>query len=189
MERYFSHSKCFDSDCFVADYTQQTNNEIGVVISDTPFVDIAYFHLIKRHKDQKLPYLAVNIEEYPAFMHGIENCECVFYSMSDKKKPWILFLETKYCESRNIDNHAVKACSQMKSTLEKLEDEGLVDRHASRVYFVYSVPEHTEMAPFGAFLLSQDFGLRLKEEGISLLGCNTMVIATPSYLIAPKVKV
>lgn len=186
MRKLFDRAPVLDCDCFVADYTNQTNSRKGVAISLVPFGDIPYFTLKKLNRSQKMPYLAVNLEEYPAFISGIENCECVFSSMSDGRRPWMLFLETKYCEPQNIENHAVKACSQMICTLEKLEKTGVADRNGRRVFFAYSVPGRDEMVPFGAFTLSQDASLNLNEQGITVFGYNTVLIATPAHLFVPK---
>ena len=174
-----------DCDCYVADYTESTENEKGVVIYTSPILDIPCFHLKKKNQ-QHLPYLAINLEKYAQFVKGIENCECIFYSLGDVKKPWILFLETKYVhKAENIDNHSSKAFFQMKATLEKTEKLGLIDRDATRIYFVYSTPGYEEIDPFNSFKFTQDFLLGIKDEGINLLGSNSILIATPSYLQIP----
>ncbi|MDE6310503.1 MAG: hypothetical protein K2L96_01630 [Muribaculaceae bacterium] len=189
MINYFRNSAILNCDCYVADYTNSTGNARGVEISTSPFDDIDYFHLKKKISDQNLPYLAVNLEKYPAFIKGIENCECVFSSLSEAKKTWILMLETKYCEAHNIEDYTIKACSQMEETLCKLEKLNLTSRTQKRVYFAFSIPEHSDKAPFGAFTLSQDYGLKMKEKGIHVLGYNTVLIATASFLQIPLCKI
>lgn len=186
MENYFKNSLVLDSDCYVADYTKSTGSRKGVVISLVPFPDIAYFHLKKRNKGQSIPYIAVNLEEYCDFIAGAENCECLFSSLRDEGRSWILFLETKYCGPDNIERYTFKAHSQMKETLCKLESMGLVDRSKKRIYFAYSVPGHDERSPFGSFTFSQNETLqKLEDENIRLLPYNTVVIATPEYLFQP----
>lgn len=185
MKDYFKKSEEYNCDCFVADYSNQTDSKKGVVISTTPFEDITYFHLKKKNQDQNLRYLAVNLEQYPIFISGIENCECVFYSLADSKKTWVLFLETKYCEAGNIKNYETKTVSQMNATLGKLETLGLLNRNNHHIYFVYSVPRWSELEPFYAFQFSPDFILNLKEQGIQFYGYNTILIATPNFLQIP----
>ncbi len=186
MKDYFKDSAVLDSDCYVADYTKSTGSRKGVVISLEPFPDIDFFHLKKRNKGQSIPYLAVNLEEYSNFIVGTENCECLFSSLKDDGRSWILFLETKYCSPDNIERYAFKAHSQMKETLLKLESMGLVNRAKKRIYFAYSVPGQDERSPFGNFAISQNETLtQLKAEGIQLLPYNTVVIATPEYLFRP----
>lgn len=82
MDRLFDHSLILDCDSYIADYSEATKDEKKVVISLEPLTDIAYFHLHKRNKNNRIPYLAVNLEEYPAFRKDIENCECVFKSIN-----------------------------------------------------------------------------------------------------------
>lgn len=130
----------------------------------------------------------MNFEEHPAFTNGIQNCECMFVSAHETKKSWLMMLEMKYCEETNIEGHTHKAFSQMNETLGKLISEGVIDKAAHRIYFVYSVPGHDKSIPFGAFTISQNETLkRFEEEGIHLIGNNTMLIATPSHLFEPKV--
>lgn len=189
MEGYFSHSQIFESDCYVADYTNATSSQKGVVISENPFDDIAYFHLHEVREGQ-IRYLAVNLEQYPAFIDGIDNCECIFSALSEYRKPWLLLLETKYCKPDNIEGHTYKAFTQMFETFGKLVNEGLVENSGRNVYFTFSVPEHTDLRPFGSFTLSQNETLKaIKERGIHLLGENSLLIATASHLLIPKSKI
>lgn len=150
-----------------------------MVISEQPFDDIAFFHL-KKNTPSNIEYIGINFEEHPAFIKGIENCECMFIAVSNVKKPWLLMLEMKYCEEDNIEGYAYKAYSQMKATLDKVDNLQLTDSSKFNRYFVYSVPEHEDRSPFGAFTLSQNETLRTYEkDGIQLLGNNKMLIATP----------
>ncbi len=186
MKDYFKESEEYNCDCFVADYSNQTDCKKGVIISITPFKDIASFHLRKKNQNQNLRYLGINLEHYPSFITGIENCECIFYSLSESKKSWVLFLEIKCCGPENIEKYETKTISQMEATLCKLETLGLLNRDNHRIYFVYSVPGYDEFEPFYAFHFTPDFILRLADQGIKFHGYNTILIATPNYLEIPQ---
>lgn len=81
MQHIFSRSSVKDKDCYVADYTHY-NNEKGVIISDEPFSDVEYFHLIVAPAEG-LPYLAVNIEEYDSFKREYKIVrQCLFRKRS-----------------------------------------------------------------------------------------------------------
>lgn len=187
MITLFSTSLIIDGNCYVADYTDITAGRRGVEVSITPFEDITYFSLIKKGSGN-IPYQAVNLEQYPAFIKGIDNCECVFNSLSNNGRPWLLFLETKYChKAENIDNYPVKAYNQMAETLDKLISQGVIKENNRRIYFVYSVPPFPKYEPFGAFAITQSNMLQsLEQRGIILMGYNSMMIHTPQYLYAPK---
>lgn len=186
LEQYFKGSSRFSEDCYVADFTDMTDSERGVEMSETPFDGIDSF-LLKHNKNCNLEYIGINFEHFPHFIKGIQNCECMFHAVSDVNRPWTLLLEMKYCEYDNIESHAFKAYSQMKETLDKLVSLDLIEPDKRRLYFVYSVPEHEAREPFGAFTLSQNETLKSYEQsGISLLGNNSMLIATPSYLFEKK---
>lgn len=177
----------FDGDCYVADYTHDSENERGVEISAQPFDDITSFHLKKKGPGNIL-YQAVNLEKYPVFISGIDNCECIFNALSECRRPWLMFLETKYVEKpENIDNYPVKAYTQMAETLGRLVEFGLVKAEERRIYFVYSSPPYSDYQPFGEFALSQnDYLKELEQKGIVLLGYNEMLILTPQYLRIPE---
>lgn len=186
VEEYFSQSEILDCDCYVADYTDQTHNRRGVEISVIPFEDIDYFHLKKKHKNQNIPYLAVNLEHYPAFTKGIENCECIFYSMTNKPKSWVLLLETKYCQSSDkIEEYQTKTVHQMAETLRRMQEMEMIDEENYNIYFAYSVPTQSAFEPFYPFSFSFDFILQLREKGIKFYGYNNLLIATPQYLQIP----
>lgn len=189
MRTLFNISPIFNCDCYVADYSELTNNNKKVVISTVPFTDISYFHFHKKRKQDNIPYLAVNLEEYPHLIKGSENCECVFQAISDIPNTWIMLLELKYCKAENTETYGYKAYSQMDRTLSLLEKWGCADRHVNNVYFVYSVPEHPEKEPFGAWTLSQNDTLKgIEASGIHMLGYCRMLIATPRFLFPPKIR-
>lgn len=190
MDKLFDRSQVLDCDCYVADYSEMTQDEKKVVISLEPFSDIAYFHLHKKNKNNRIPYLAVNLEEYPAFRKGIENCECVFKAISHNESSWLMFLELKYCKSDHIESYCFKAYSQMNEILTKLEAHGVSDRSKNNVYFVYSVPDYPEKVPFGAWVVSQNDILKgFEESGIHLIGDCKVLIATPKHLQTPKIHI
>ncbi len=181
-EKYFSEAKYYEGDCYVADYTEKSSSERGVEISEEPFEDISYFHL-KKANNSHIRYIGVNFEEHTAFIRGIQNCECMFVSCMEVSKPWLMMLEMKYCEEDNIEGYVYKAYSQMYDTLAKVEREGVLASGDYRKYFVYSVPEHADRAPFGEFTRTQNDTLRAyEEEGIQMIGNNRMLIATSQYL-------
>lgn len=186
LQNHFGITDLRRADLYVADYTDRTDSQRGVEFSEQPFDDIQYFHL-KNNPKAPVPYIAVNFERHPAFIKGIQNCECMFHAMSGAKRPWTLFLEMKYCETENIEGYTYKAYTQMKETLDRLATLQLIEPADRRIYFVYSIPEHSEAMPFGAFTLSQNDTLRTYEQsGIKLLGNNTLLIATATHLFEPR---
>lgn len=189
LNELFPEIRLFSGDCYVADYTNVSDSQRGVEISEEPFEDISCFHL-KKHTSANIGYAGINFELYPGFIKGIQNCECMFHAVSDVRRPWTMFLEMKYCDEANIEGYTYKAYSQMKETLDKLAETGAVNPAERRIYFVYSVPEHGNQVPFGAFTRGQNATLDSYEKlGIQLLGNNTMLIATPSYLFEQKKRI
>ena len=94
MLSLFPDCPIIDGNCYVADYTDATNSERGVEISVVPFDDISYFTLEKKGRGN-IPYQAINLELFPNFIKGIDNCECIFNALSASGKPWLLFFGDK----------------------------------------------------------------------------------------------
>jgi len=184
----FKRARRLSGDCYVADYTEYTASQCGVVLSDVPFDDIEGFHLQRgRHH---VDYIAVNLEEHPAFIRRIENCECFFVSTSPCERPWLLFLELKYCKARNIGSHATKAVHQMASVLRKLVDEKIIDPDRYRIYFDYSSPTNGRRQPFTHFMQTPADVLELVERyNAYYLGFNHLIIAGPQFIRAPKMRI
>ncbi len=188
LKRRFHKARSLRHDCFVADYTEYTASQVGVVMSETPFDDIEAFHLQSgRHP---VSYLAVNLEEHPSFIKHIENCECFFLSTTPCDRPWLLFLELKYCKARNIGSHAAKAIHQMACVLRKLVDENVIDADRYRIYFNYSSPSNNRRQPFTHFMHTPADILDLIEQyDAYYLGFNHLIIAGPQFIRAPKIRI
>lgn len=188
LKRRFHKARSLRRDCFVADYTEYTASQVGVVMSETPFDDIEAFHLQSgRHP---VSYLAVNLEEHPSFIKHIENCECFFLSTTPCDRPWLLFLELKYCKARNIGSHAAKAIHQMACVLRKLVDENVIDADRYRIYFNYSSPSNNRRQPFTHFMHTPADILDLIEQyDAYYLGFNHLIIAGPQFIRAPKIRI
>ena len=188
LKRRFHKARSLRHDCFVADYTEYTASQVGVVMSETPFDDIEAFHLQSgRHP---VSYLAVNLEEHPSFIKHIENCECFFMSTTPCDRPWLLFLELKYCKARNIGSHAAKAIHQMACVLRKLVDENVIDADRYRIYFNYSSPSNNRRQPFTHFMHTPVDILDLIEQyDAYYLGFNHLIIAGPQFIRAPKIRI
>ncbi len=176
-----------DGDCFVADYTECSHSRSGVVISGEPFDDIDSFHLMQGRR--RVRYVAVNLENHPAFVRGIENCECFFASATPCERPWLLLLELKYCKPRNIGGYTSKAIHQMASVLRKLIDENIIGAEDYRIYFNYASPSNRRTQPFFHFVQTPASALELLDRyNAYFLGFNRLVIASPQYIRSPKVR-
>lgn len=191
MRSTFSQSPVFESDCFVADYSEYDRlNGISpsrkVQVTDTePPID--HFHLRNR---QSVPILAVNLEQYPEYRNG-ENCEAMLTSLSGTHRPWALFVELKYCQphtagqntERCLREHCSKALSQLKATIARLTDAGLISRQSHNIYANFVAFGLEAQEPFTAFNLTQDDIIALKDEtGISFLGNRSLLAATASHI-------
>lgn len=183
----FRKARVHRADCYVADYTEYTASKVGVKIAEGPFDDIECFHLEQgRHR---VKYIAVNLEEHPAFIRRISNCECFFVSSTPCERPWLLFLELKYCKARNISSHASKAISQMAAVLRRLVEQEVIDPRGYRIYFNYSSPANGRRQPFTHFMHTPADALELiRRYDAYYLGFNHLIIAGPQFIRAPKMR-
>lgn len=188
MNNYFEKAKLFEADCYVADYTSQTENQRGVELSENPFTDIAFFHLAN---PATIAYWGVNFEEHASFFKDqvthktLSQCECMFVSQHAKKKAWVCLIEMKYCLEKNIEVNAQKAYDQLLDTLVYLKANGVLSDQTHRFYLNYSVPDHSNREPFTSFRFSPEELLVYKRKGITLLGYNNVLILNEAFVKVP----
>lgn len=177
----------FDTDVYVADYTNQTNSERGVVIANDAFIDIAYFHL---HNDNAVPLWVVNFEENAGFIpEGTGNCECMF-RVRNVEKGWWLLCELKYCQERNIETNADTAYHQLQDTWKLLVDRKVINKKRSKTFLNISVPDHSHRAPFISFVSTQDEQIKWRKKNkIHLLGHNDVLVVNEGILQVLQVNV
>lgn len=201
LEEIFADMSCYDSDVWVADYTEPSKRKgwkmtaeerkvlpTGVHIRTTAFTDVAAFHL---ENEKHIDFWGVNFENHKSFFpSGKRDCECMFRVM-DVEKGWILLCELKYSLDKEKNNlkAAENAYEQLKNTWEVLKARVRLDRHC-KVYFNLSFPEHQEDFPFSDFVFDQEDRLKWKEKHhVTIFGANDMLIVTNGSLMVPKVAV
>lgn len=185
VESKFAHYEVFSSDVYVVDYTNSTNSLRKLEFHASEPDDIGSFHLINKHK---INIYGVNFEKNPAFTKGHKMCECLFTPVTDKKNPWVLLLEMKYCQnSDNIDEDSSNALTQLKESYQYLHDIGLLDCKLHKIHLLVSIPDYSNKEPFTNFRVSQSEILNnFKNNAIEIHGINRMLVATPYHLFEQK---
>ena len=192
MNEKFEYARIFTSDCYVADFTKQTQSQRGVELSESPFEDIHSFHL---SNPNQIEYWGVNFEEHQSFFKDpgsvdvVSQCECMFVSKNARKKGWVCLVELKYCEEHNIERNSDKAYDQLVVTLDFLLKKNVLSLRDHRFYLNISVPDHSNKEPFSSFQNTQDRLLSLKKRGVFLLGYNNVLIFNEAFIKVPKVEV
>lgn len=192
MEKLFCNSVVMDGDAYVADYTNDNDfKDRGVEISSTSPESIESFHLrVNPYGD--VHYLAVNIEDYPAFKKGIQNCEALLASMSSSegKKRWNLFIELKYCAEHKIESYGPKAIDQMDAVRKKLIDMGKLSADTGIFHFNYCSPNNLEAEPFDGFKETQNAALtRVEDDGVIFHARMELIAIDGSLIIEPAVTI
>lgn len=193
IEKTFNGVMVCHGDIWVADYTEKTKGfpkegRKGVTIQETPFLDIASFHLQNRNNTE---ILAVNFERNKGFFpQGVHDSECMFRP-KEVGKGWLLLCELKYCKLDNICENANKAYSQLIDTWKLLDGRKFYDRKHCKVFLNISAPEHNfDLAPFNGFVANQDEQLEyLKKHKLHLLGINSVLVVNSGILLAVKPQV
>lgn len=189
----------YSSTVYIADYTNycsnQSNSPIqfkGVVVAEQSSDLIASFEL---RNDNHITFESVNIEENPGLLRRSDGtqasqCECFFTAIrKDGGKPWMLFLEMKYCLPKNLRKNVGDALTQLKKTYSFLCDEKEYFAHKSvKPYFVISTPNGEDLAPFDDFYLDQDEMLSIKEnyDGAQVYHSNVVEVLTAAHLRVPR---
>lgn len=159
LEEIFTDMSCYDSDVWVADYTEPSVRKgwrmkaedrealpKGVHIRTEAFTDVAAFHL---ENGKHVEFWGVNFENHKSFFpSGMRDCECMFRT-KDVATGWLLLCELKYSLDKEKNNYdaAEKAYEQLKNTWAVLKERVRLDRHC-KVFFNLSFPEHQSDFPF-----------------------------------------
>lgn len=189
----------YSSTVYIADYTNYCSNQSnppiqfkGVVITEQSPDLIASFEL---RNNNHIAFEAVNIEENPELLKRSDGtqasqCECFFTAIrKDGGKPWMLFLEMKYCLPKNLRKNVRKALTQLEKTYSFLCEEKAYFAHKSvKPYFVIATPDGEDLAPFDDYYLDQDEMLSIKEnyDGAQVYHSNVVEVMTAEYLRVPR---
>lgn len=116
----------------------------------------------------------------------VPQCECIIYAdRHDNRKGWMIFLELKYCEEKNLYSNMQDGIRQLKATCKYImEEKKVFDTNMFKKYLVISTPGSKPLDPFDAFYFDQDSMLSLKSEtgGGILKASNVAHIQTPAVI-------
>lgn len=194
MNSLFSHINSFSSDLYIVDYTEysKTHNTpfMGVTISDVKPDLIEAFYLKNKHG---VFFDAINFEENKAALRNkdgkvVKQCECMCVSSRAKNKGWLFLLELKYCLKKNVAINTNNALKQLEDTHLFFKDEmKIIDSGRYRIYWIISIPDHSNIAPFDAFVMNQDQKIEYKKKwGVIIIGENEVEILNEGYLRGAK---
>lgn len=188
----------YSNTVYVVDYTHFNSVYVnhstpnGVVIGENKYGLLPSFEL---RNNNHIVLEAVNIENNPGLLKRDDGkltsqCECFFTAIRhDGGKPWMMFLEMKYCMPKNLRNNVGEALTQLKNTYRFLCDEKqYIARKSVKPYFVIATPEAESLAPFDDFYLDQDDMLSIKEEydGAIVFHSNVVEVLTAAHLRRPR---
>lgn len=186
----------YNQSVFVADFTQYNADHPDAPAPNTGvLIDINTNSLIPCFcikNNKSIPFESVNIERNPALLKKKDGtkasqCECLFYAIRhDGGKPWMLFVELKYCQPKNIMDRAKEALGQAKKTYIFIRDNKAkeIDIKDYKPYFAISIPGQESTDPFQAFYFTQAELLKCHDEcgGAIVYFCNGVEILTPAHI-------
>lgn len=188
-------SEAYSETIYVADFTDYVSKKgkdaapcSGVLIGTKENGIIPSFVLTDDHS---YPFVVVNNEKNGALYSKddgtkVSQCECIIFAeRHDNRKGWMIFLELKCCEEKNLYGNMLDGIGQLKATCKYImEEKEVFDTKLFKKYLVISSPGVTPLDPFDAFYFDQDFMLSLKKEtgGGVLKATNVAHIQTPAVI-------
>jgi hypothetical protein len=173
----------YSNDLFIADYTLQTANQREVEILVVKPTDINSFEI----KNPTAIETSVVVFNKLSFVdqdgNPLSQCECIaFPNVTFDKKPWILFLELKYCLFKNAIKKLNDAKNQLFDTLGYFRATGIIE-NGQLCYLVASLPKQNN-TPFENFIMTPKEVARLKkEDNIIFRGANQITIKSESQIL------
>ena len=188
-------NEAYSKTVYVADFTDYVSKNgkeaapcPGVLIGTQENGIIPSFVLTD---DNSYPFLVVNNEKNGALYTKddgtkVPQCECIIYAeRHDNRKGWMIFLELKYCEVKNLYGNMLDGISQLKTTCKYImEEKEVFDTKLFKKYLVVSTPGTAPLDPFDAFYFDQEFMLAVKKEsgGGILKASNMARIQSPAVI-------
>lgn len=188
--------KLFNGDIYVGDYTEYSKNNpeyagVGVVYAGEPLQDLNALHIINA---REIPVATVNFEDCANLLKDedgkqVKQCEGMCFAVRARRHGWVLLIELKYCLEKNVGSNVDDAVFQLEQSLNYLRNTKAVIEKKDRVYWVVSVPDHSEIEPFNSFMYSQDDLLELQERSgvVAFFRQNTLEIHTDAHIMVPKI--
>lgn len=170
----------YNSDIYIADYTEQTKNDavkIGVVVSPRKPESIKSF-LVENKKSLTFSSVKFDNKSFVNELTGetLSQCECICFSSAEYNKgPWALFLELKYC-NKNSKYQKVRiedAKNQLTDTFKYYKQKGIIN-HKQQCYLIVSFPYF--QAPFPNFANTQSDVKEMKLKKVIFRGVNELKI-------------
>ncbi|ADQ78665.1 hypothetical protein Palpr_0506 [Paludibacter propionicigenes WB4] len=161
---------------FIADYTSQIENQREVEIHTTKPTDIDSFEIRNPTPIQTCSVKFDNNSFQDTDGKPLTQCECVsFPNVPVVNKPWLLFLELKYCQQPKKQRNLNKAKSQLFATMAYFKEKGII-ADQQPCYLIASLPLLNK-PPFESFILMPSELQKLKrEENIIIKGTNAITI-------------
>lgn len=194
MQRLLQGKLIHRGDTYVADYTEKCAEYSdtdgvckGVVVKDT---EPTRGHF-KLSNPSACLHAALNLERQPGFSID-RNCEAALICVEDVVRPWALLVELKYCHGadnaykwqRKVDVNAKKAFWQTIRTMRALAKYNLT-KSTHRIYANVHLPWMEDSSPFGNFAVSPEILQRVKNSGINVFTCQTLIAVDAFHLIEP----
>lgn len=188
-------SEVYSETVYVADFTDYVSKNgrdaapcSGVLVGKQENGIIPSFVLTD---ENSYPFMVINNEKNVALYtkddgSKVPQCECIIYAdRHNNRKGWMMFLELKYCEEKNLYGNMLDGISQLKATCNYImEEKEVFESTQFKKYLVISTPAVTPLDPFDAFYFDQDFMLTVKQEsgGGILKASNVAHIQTPAVI-------
>ena len=148
---------------YVADYTQQSNNKKGVVLSDGIIPAGIDCFIINNPNSIEVDGIPFDNNSFRKSNGKVASqCECVIYPNSSNDESWILFLELKYSSKiKNNKKKLNKARKQLLKTRCYYKSQKVFGKN-NTCYLLASLP--MQSTPFPNFSLGQPYLLRMKKK-------------------------
>jgi hypothetical protein len=176
-----THTEYSDNEIYVADYTNRTQSDRNIEVSNVKPEDMDVLTL----KNNKHLNITASIFGKQCFMDEknkeIPHCECILYPTKSNCDAWVLFVEIKDCKPKNVSEHIAYAKEQIVSTVKLFRDKSILETN-KKVHAVISFPK--DKTNFYHHLISIDEINRfIKQYKIIMRTTNTLSIKSERNIV------
>lgn len=166
---------------YVVDYTEKTNSVRSVEVLETFPTDIDPLNILN-----PIPIdITATIFKPQCFMDGkkeLKQCEGVMYLTSNTSESWIVFIEIKDCQPKNVSNYHKEMKEKFIVNIALFRDRKIITQNKV-VYAIASFPRKEKTNFHNHFIKATEWKQFREKHKVMIKGTNAITIKNNNSII------
>jgi disulfide oxidoreductase YuzD len=174
--------KVFTKEIHVADYSTQTCSKRGVEIHE--YKPCMGSLMLSNPTPLAITFSVFGEQSIidKSTKKELSHCECVTFPTANNINSWVLFIELKHCESKNISKYFDYAKEQIKKTVQEFRNRKIIAED-KKVYAVISFPNRNKVDFYNQLIQQEERKEFFDKYRIIIKGTNRLTVKDEKHLI------